>query len=111
IKIYTIGAGTKGLAPYPVNVFGQWTFTKVQIDIDEESLKKIASTTGGQYFRAQDERALRQIYDTINKMEKVKIEEEKFTEYRELFPYFLVPAFLIFLAEIVLGQTVLRRLP
>jgi Ca-activated chloride channel homolog len=111
IKIYTIGAGTKGLAPYPVQMFGQWAMTRVVVDIDEESLRKVAGITGGQYYRAQDERALEAIYDRINKMEKVKIEEEKFMEYRELFPYFLIPAFLLMLVEIVVSQTLLRRLP
>lgn len=111
IKIYTIGAGTKGLAPYPVQMFGQWTMTRVAVDIDEESLRKVAETTGGHYYRAQDERALEAIYDRINKMEKVKIEEEKFMEYRELFPCFLIPAFLLMLVEIVVSQTLLRRLP
>jgi len=111
IKIYTIGAGTKGVAAYPDpgQMFGQWTMRPV--DIDEESLRKVAETTGGHYYRAQDERALREIYDRINKMEKVSIEEEKFMEYRELFPYLLIPAFLLLCAEIVAGQTFLRRLP
>lgn len=111
VKIYTIGAGTRGLAPYPVRMFGQMTFTRVKIDIDEESLKKIAAITGGRYYRAQDERALGEIYEQINTMEKVKIEEEKYTEYRDLFPYLLFPALLLLLAEAVVGHTVLRRLP
>ncbi|MCX6355931.1 MAG: VWA domain-containing protein [Candidatus Aureabacteria bacterium] len=111
IKIYTIGAGTKGLAPYPVWVFGQLRFQSQKIDVDEESLQKIAGTTGAQYYRAQDERALKEIYDRINKMEKVKIEEEKYTEFRELFPYFLLPAFLLLLAEAFASQSILRRLP
>jgi Ca-activated chloride channel homolog len=111
VKIYTIGIGTKGLAPYPVEMFGQIRFEQVKIDVDEESLQKIAATTGGQYYRAQDDRALKEIYNRINKMEKVKIEEEKYTEFRELFPYLLLPAFLLLLAEIVVSNTILRRLP
>lgn len=111
IKIYTIGAGTKGDAPYPVQMFGQWTMTRVPVDIDEESLRTVAETTGGCYYRAQDERALKEIYDRINTMEKVRIEEEKFMEYRELFAYFLIPAFLLLLVETVVSQTILRRLP
>ena len=111
IRIYTIGAGTKGLAPYPVQMFGQWTMTRVAADIDEESLKKIAETTGGRYYRAQDEKALREIYDRINRMEKVKIEEEKFMEYRDLFAYLLLPALILIIVEVVVSNTVLRRLP
>lgn len=111
IKIYTIGAGTKGVAPYPVEMFGRVTMTRIPVDIDEESLRKVAETTGGQYYRAQDERALQEIYDRINKMEKVKIEEEKYMEYRELFPFFLVPALLLLLVDVVAGQTAFRRLP
>ena len=111
IKIYTIGAGTKGLAPYPVEMFGRVTMTSIPVDIDEDSLRKVADATGGQFYRAQDERALKEIYDRINKMEKAKIEEEKYMEYREIFPFFLIPALLLLLAEIVVGQTILRRLP
>jgi Ca-activated chloride channel family protein len=111
VKIYTIGAGTKGRAPYPVQMFGRVTMTSVPVDIDEESLRKVAETTGGRYYRAQDERALQEIYDRINKMEKAEIEEEKYMEYRELYPFFLIPALCLLLAEIVVGQTLLRRLP
>lgn len=111
IKIYTIGAGTKGMAPYPVEMFGRVTMAGIPVDIDEDTLRRVAETTGGQYYRAQDERALQEIYDRINKMERVKIEEEKYMEYRELFPFFAVPALLLLLAEIVVGQTLVRRLP
>jgi Ca-activated chloride channel family protein len=111
IKIYTIGVGRKGLAPYPVKVFGQWTMTKIKTDIDEESLRKVAAITGGQYYRAQDERALAEIYGRINAMEKVRIEEEKFMEYRDLFPYFLIPGLCLVLIETVIASTLLRRLP
>ena len=65
---------------------------------------QIAEITGGKYFRAQNETALEEIYNRINKMEKVEIEEEKYTEYKELFPYLLLPAFLLLLAEVVLSQ-------
>jgi Ca-activated chloride channel family protein len=111
VKIYTIGAGTKGEAPYPVQMFGRVTMTTVPVYIDEEVLRKVAELTGGQYYRAQDERALQEIYDRINKMEKVKIEEEKYMEYRELFPFFLIPALCLLLMDIIVGQTFFRRLP
>ena len=112
VKIYTIGVGKEGSAPYPVkNIFGETTFARVPLDLDKKMLMQIAEITGGKYFRAQNETALEEIYNRINKMEKVEIEEEKYTEYRELFPYLLLPAFLLLLAEVVLSQTVLRRLP
>ena len=111
IKIYTIGAGTKGLAPSPVSVMGRVVFERAPTDIDEETLRMIARTTGGQYHRAQDEEALRRIYDRINAMEKVQIEEDRFSEHRELFPFLLIPAFVLLFAEAAAGATVLRRLP
>lgn len=112
IKIYTIGTGKEGLAPYPVrDLFGQMTFARVPLDLDKETLMEIAEITDGEYFRAQNERALQRIYERINKMEKVEIEEEKYTEYRDLFPYLLLPAFLLLLVEVAVSQTVLRRLP
>lgn len=111
IKIYTIGAGTKGLAPYPEQVFGELRWRRYPVDIDEKSLRKIASSTGGEYFRAQDENALREIYDRINKLEKVKIEEEKYSEYRDLFAFFLIPALALLVGETIIGRTLCRRLP
>lgn len=111
MKIYTIGAGTKGPAPYPRTVMGQTVFDRVPIDIDEETLRKVAEATGGQYYRAQDEKALMQIYDRINAMERVRIEEDKFSEYREIFPFLLIPALALLLLEAVLSATLLRRLP
>lgn len=111
IKIYTIGAGTKGLAPYPVKMFGRTTMTRVETDIDEETLRKVAEITGGKYYRAQDEKALSEIYDLINSMEKVEIEEEKYMEYKDLFPYALVPGLCLLLLEVVAARTLARRLP
>lgn len=111
VKIYTIGAGTKGLAPYPVTVMGRVVVDRVPTDIDEDSLRLIAETTGGQYHRAQDEKALRQIYDRINAMEKVRIEEDRFSEHREFFPFLLIPALLLLVFEAGVRATLLRRLP
>jgi Ca-activated chloride channel family protein len=86
-KIYTVGAGTKGLAPYPVkNLFGLKTYRSIQIDIDEEALTEIAKITGGKYFRATDTASLKEVYKQIDSLEKTKMEEAKYTEYSELFP-------------------------
>ncbi|MBZ0109271.1 MAG: VWA domain-containing protein [Candidatus Scalindua rubra] len=112
VKIYTVGAGTKGLAPYPVkNLFGLQTYRSIQIDIDEEGLAEIAKITGGKYFRATDTASLKEVYKQIDSLEKTKMEEAKYTEYSELFPYLLIPALGIFLFEVVLANTRFRRIP
>lgn len=112
MKIYTVGAGTKGLAPYPVkNLFGLKTYRSMQIDIDEETLTEIAKITGGKYFRATDTASLKEVYRQIDSLEKTEMEETKYTEYSELFPYLLLPALGIFLLEVVLANTRFRRIP
>ena len=112
VKIYAIGAGTKGMAPFPaMDFFGNKIYQPVKIEIDDESLTKIAQTTGGKYFRATDTAKLRDIYSEIDKMEKTKIETPQYLEYREFYPYFLIPALFGFLTELVLANTRFRRLP
>ncbi|MBT3354084.1 MAG: VWA domain-containing protein [Candidatus Scalindua sp.] len=112
MKIYTVGAGTKGLAPYPVkNLFGLKTYRSIQIDIDEEGLTEIAKITGGKYFRATDTASLKEVYRQIDSLEKTKMEEAKYTEYSELFIYLLIPALGILLFEVVLANTRFRRIP
>mgnify|MGYP003986819241 FL=1 len=111
-KIYTVGAGTKGLAPYPTkNLFGLKTYRSIQIDIDEEGLTEIANITGGKYFRATDTASLKEVYRQIDSLEKTKMEEAKYTEYSELFIYLLIPALGILLFEVVLANTRFRRIP
>ncbi len=111
-KIYTIGAGTKGLAPYPVkDFFGNNSYQMIRIDIDEDTLEKIASVTDGKYFRATDTQSLRQIYKEIDRLEKTPLEEKGYVEYKELFPFFLVPALALVLLEIALTNTFLRKVP
>jgi len=112
VKVYTIGAGTKGMAPYPVkDVFGNVTYKRMKIKIDEDTLTKIASETGGKYFRAQDTKDLREIYEEIDKLEKVPIEERGYLEFKELFHLFLIPALLLVFLEIFLTNTFLRKIP
>ncbi len=112
VKIYAIGAGRKGHAPYPVqNMFGQTVYRNVKTDVDEETLKKIASITNGKYFRATDTAALRKIYKEIDELEKTEIEELGYHEYQELFGYVLAFALLLILLEQVLSNTVLLKLP
>ncbi|OQZ01445.1 MAG: aerotolerance regulator BatA [Candidatus Brocadia sp. UTAMX2] len=112
IKIYTIGAGTKGLAPFPaVDIFGNRVMKQVKIDIDDDALKEIAKITGGNYYRATDTESLKEIYHQIDKLEKTESEVTQYTEYNELFHYFLLPAFGLLLVELGLTKTKLRKLP
>ncbi len=90
IKIYTIGAGTTGIVPFPVtDEFGNKHYEQAQFDLDEDTLKKIAAMTGGEYFRAADTESLRHIYAEIDKLEKTKIEEKGYKQYEPLFWYFV----------------------
>jgi Ca-activated chloride channel family protein len=112
IKIYTIGAGTRGLAPYPAkDMFGRTVYQRIKIPIDEETLKKVARATGGLYFRATDTESLREIYKEIDSLEKIPIEEKGYVEYRELFHLFLIPGLIIIFLEMLLSNTLLRRIP
>ncbi|MDD5691502.1 MAG: VWA domain-containing protein, partial [Candidatus Omnitrophica bacterium] len=112
IKVYTIGAGSKGPVPYPVkDFFGNTVYQPVQIDIDEDTLIKIAEMTGAKYFRATDTESLRKIYKEIDSLEKTDIEESGYLEYNELFNVFLILALVFLLSDIVLSNTVLRKIP
>jgi Ca-activated chloride channel family protein len=112
IKVYTIGAGTKGLAPYPSkDLFGNTVYRPVRIEIDEDTLKGIAEKTGARYFRATDTDSLRGIYEEIDQLETTAIEEKGYREYRELFHFFLIPGLILFVMEAILRNTVFRRIP
>jgi len=112
VRIYTIGAGTKGLAPYPVeDMFGNVVLRPVQIDIDEKLLKEIAEVTGGAYFRATDTESLKGIYERIDKLEKTPMEETGYNIYKELFGFVLIPGLALLLLEVFLFNTFFRRIP
>ena len=112
VKVYTIGAGTKGRAPMPgVDWFGNATYHWVDVDIDDTGLTKIAKTCGGLYFRATDTDNLKKVYKQIDKLERTKKEVTKYAEYDELFSYFCLPALALLLLEIGLGATVFRKIP
>lgn len=112
VKVYTIGAGTEGRAPFPVqDFFGRTVYQDVQIDIDEKTLKDIADKTDALYFRAKDTESLRKIYEEIDMLEKVAVKDKGYSEYKELFPVFLYPAILLLFLEIILSNTLLRKLP
>lgn len=111
ITVYTIGAGKKGEALYPVKTqFGQ-RLMPVEVDIDEEVLQKVAGMTGGRYFRAEDEQSLATIYEEISEMEKTEYKVKQYMNWQELFPWFLLPAFVLLLGERILQATVLREVP
>jgi Ca-activated chloride channel family protein len=112
IRIYTIGAGTEGEAPFPLtNQFGRTVYRNVLVKFDEKTLQEIAAMTNGQYFRATDTNSLRTIFGEIDKLEKSKVEVEKTAQYRDLFMWFLIPGLACLALEILLSQTVWRRLP
>ena len=112
IKIYTIGAGIQGEAPMPVqDGFGRRRMAMVKVEIDEDSMKAIANTTGGQYFRATDTDSLAKIYEVINELETTKRTEKKYEDYEELFLYLLLPGLGLVLLERLLAETRYRHLP
>lgn len=112
VKIYTIGAGGKGPVPYPVrDLFGNQAYQQIEADLDEDTLIKIASITGAKFFRATDTESLREIYGEIDKLEKTPMQEKGYLQYNELFPLFLIPGLLLLFLEIVLTNTVLRKVP
>ena len=112
IRVYTVGVGTMGMAPYPaIDMWGNLTFQPMKVEIDEKMLTEIAQMTGGQYFRATDNRKLREIYDQINDLERSRVEVENFTRYDECFAPFALLAVLLAVAGFLLRQTWLRRLP
>lgn len=112
IRVYTIGIGKPGMAPFPVDdpVFGT-RYVQMETQIDEETLEEIARLTGGQYFRAKDKNSLRRIYEQVDSLEKSKISMKSWTEYEELFHIFVLPALVLVVLEVVLRQTRLRKLP
>ncbi len=112
VKIYTIGVGTRGKAPFLVRdpIFGE-RYVYQTVNIDEEILKKIAGQTGGMYFRAEDLPGLNKIYETIDRLEKTDVKMKSFEEYRELYTYFLLPALGLLSAWILLSHTRFLRIP
>ncbi len=112
IKIYTIGAARKGGALYPIDdpIFGK-RYVHIKEDLDEDTLIKIANITNGLYLRATDTKSLKSIFQKIDKMEKTEIKIKEYTNYTELFSYFLWFAFGLLFLEIILGNTVFRKIP
>jgi len=112
IKIYTIGIGVPGKALFPVQdpMFGL-QYVYIPEELDEGMMTNIAELTGGKYFRAKTYRGFKDIFKQIDKLEKSEIKTDQYTEYGELYRFFLLPAFLLILAEIVLAKTIFRKIP
>jgi Ca-activated chloride channel family protein len=113
IKVYTIGVGTNGRAPFPTAedpYTGELIFTLQPVEIDETLLKYIAASTGGQYFRATDNESLTEIYGQIDQLEKTEINEIKYYNYTELFSKYLIWALVILLIELGLRRTIFKEL-
>jgi Ca-activated chloride channel family protein len=112
IKIYTIGAGSKGPVPFPAKgPWGETVYTNVKIAIDEKTLRAIAQKTGGRYFRATDTESLREIYKEIDRMEKTHVEETGFLSYRELYSGCVAGGLLFFVLWILVSHTIVRKIP
>jgi len=112
VKVYTVGVGIRGEAPYPVtDVFGRRGYQMVPVDIDDDTLAKMAEKTGGKYFRADSSETLRNIYAEIDRLEKTEVEVKKYQHYKELFHWFAFGGLGLVLAEIGLANTLWRRIP
>jgi len=121
IKLYAVGIGTNGVAPFPVmdnrtgqvvtNAVGEVEYTLAKVSFNEAGLKQIASIADGQFFRATDTKSLAEIYGDIDKMEKSTVKVKKYQEYRDLFPYCIMSGVGLLIAQLLLSQTVWRKLP
>ena len=112
VKIYTIGVGTKGMAPYPQKgPFGRTNFVQMKVNIDEETLKGIADKTGGKYYRADNSESFRQIYEEIDSLEKTEVEMQQYTKHEVLAAWFLLPGLILLILEMILNNTIWRKLP
>ncbi len=111
VRVYTIGVGTQGKAPYPFQTAFGVQYMDIDVDIDEPTLKQIAATTGGQYFRATDNASLKAIYSEIDKMEKTKISVQEYSKKQEEYKNWAILLFALLLVEILLRNTLLRNIP
>jgi Ca-activated chloride channel homolog len=111
IRIYTIGVGTKGEAPYPVQTPFGTRYQMIQVEIDESVLNQISNITGGEYFRATDNKTLKDIYNRIDKLEKSRVEITSYRNAKELFYGWLGAGLFLLVLEVGLSKSIFRRLP
>jgi Ca-activated chloride channel family protein len=112
IRVHTVGIGSKGEAFFPVDdPLGGVSYRRMEADLDETALRAIASTTGGSYFHAEDQRGMEQVFQDIDRLERHAIEQKVYYSSQELFPYFVFAALFLLLTGVLLGLTLLRRMP
>lgn len=112
VRVYTIGVGKRGTARVPyTDAFGRRLYAEQEVNIDEETLTAVAQKTGGKYFRAENTTGLLKIYEEIDQLEKTDAEVKKYERYRELYHWFLLGGLVILLLELILANSVWRRLP
>ncbi len=112
VKIYTIGIMSKGQTPYPViDKAGKKAYQDVRLEINDDLLKKMAGETGGAFFVADDLTSLDESYKEIDRLERSTIEERSYADNKDVFGRFLWPALIVLLVEIILGNTILRKIP
>ncbi len=111
IRVYTIGVGTNKVAPYPMPVAGGVQYVNIPVEIDTKTLSDIAAVTDGNFYRATNNKELKQIYNDIDKLEKTKMNVKKFSKRYEAYQPFAIVAVVLLLLEILLRTTVLRRIP
>ena len=111
IRVYTIGVGTNKVAPYPMSVGGTTQYVNIPVEIDSKTLSDIAAVTEGNFYRATNNKELKQIYNDIDKLEKTKMEVKKFSKRYEAFQPFALAAIISLLLELLLRNTILRRIP
>jgi Ca-activated chloride channel family protein len=112
VKVYTVGVGMQGMAPMPQFFNGQKVGYQMQpVDIDEPTLQKISEMTGGKYYRADNAKRFQEIYAEIDKLEKTEADIKKFAHHNELFAWIIVPGLGLLLLEVLLRETLFRRLP
>ncbi len=111
IRVYTVGVGTMGEAPYPMQTPFGIRYQMMPVEIDEKVLNQVAEMTDGKYFRATDNKKLRSIYQEIDKLEKTRVEVRSYRRYTELFYSFIIAALMLFVGDVVIKNTWLRKLP
>lgn len=111
IRVYTIGVGTNGMAPYPVSIGNMTQYVNVPVEIDEKTLTQIAGSTDGNYFRATSNSKLKEVYNEIDKLERTKLNVKEYSKREEEYQWFALLAFLCVLLEVILRQSVLKKIP
>ena len=111
IRVYTIGVGTNGMAPYPYPVGNTVQYVNMPVEIDEKTLTQIAATTEGNYFRATSNSKLKEVYEEIDKLEKTKLNVKEYSKRQEEYRWFALAAFLCVLLEVLLRNSILKKIP